>query len=226
MKKFDLKAVKITLKIMLPAIILSCAALVFSGCAKINVTNIESRGTNIVCFGDSITVGFGAPEGKDYPSALAKMISAPVINAGLNGDISSEALKRLDSDVLEKDPLLVIVEFGGNDFLRQIPLEETVSNMEEMVKRIHAAGAMVAIADISTSIVMGQYGKEYKALSKKYQTAFIPKLLDGIVTDPELKSDFIHPNAQGYKIIAHRAYRAIIPHLNQNSILRSLRGKM
>jgi lysophospholipase L1-like esterase len=226
MRRTELNAVKIALKIFLPAITLSCAALMCSGCAKTNITNIESRGANIVCFGDSITVGFGAPEEKDYPTALANMISSPVINAGLNGDISSEALKRLDIDVLDKDPLLVIVEFGGNDFLRQIPLQETVSNMEEMIKKIHAAGAMVAIADISNSIVMGQYGREYKELSKKYQTVFIPKLLYGIVTDPELKSDFIHPNAQGYKIIAHRVYRAIIPHLNQNSILRRLRGNI
>jgi acyl-CoA thioesterase-1 len=226
MRKCDLRTLKIILKIILPVIAVLCVIQIFSGCAKINITNIESRGANIVCFGDSITVGFGAPEEKDYPTALAKMISLPVINAGLNGDISSEALKRLDTDVLDKDPLLVILEFGGNDFLMQIPLQETVSNMEEMIKRINSAGAMVAIADISTSIVMGQYGREYKALSKKYQTIFIPKLLDGIVTDPELKSDFIHPNAQGYKIIAHRVYRAIIPYLNQNSILRRLRGNI
>jgi acyl-CoA thioesterase I len=226
MRKCDLKPRTFIFKILLPAVILSCLALFCSGCAKNIVTNIESRGANIVCFGDSITVGFGAPEEKDYPTALANMISMPVINAGLNGDISSEALKRLDTDVLEKEPLLVILEFGGNDFLMQIPLQETVSNMEEMIKRIHASGAMVAIADISTSIVMGQYGREYKALSRKYQTVFIPKVLEGIVTDPELKSDFIHPNAQGYKIIAHRVYRAIIPYLNQNTILRRLRGNM
>jgi len=188
-----------------------------------NITNPESRGKNIICFGDSITVGFGAQEGQDYPTALAKMTHYPVINAGLNGDTSSEALRRIDTDVLSKDPLLVIVEFGGNDFLTKIPLDETVKNIGEMIKTIQSKGVMVAIADISTSLVMGDYGKEFRRLSKKYGTIFIPGILNGIITDPELKSDFIHPNSKGYQLIAHRVYRGIIPYLNQNSILRKLR---
>jgi acyl-CoA thioesterase-1 len=195
----------------------------FSGCARSDITNLESNGKNIICFGDSITVGFGAENGQDYPTALAKMINLPVVNAGLNGDTSNEAIRRIETDVLSKDPLLVIVEFGGNDFLGKRPLEETMKNIEEMIKIIQARGAIVAIADIGNIMVMGNYGKEFRHLSKKYGAILIPGILNGIITDPELKSDVIHPNSKGYQLIAHRVYRGIIPYLNQNAMLRRLK---
>jgi acyl-CoA thioesterase-1 len=210
-------------KIIIQLIGFLTVAAVFSGCTKSNITNLESQGKNIICFGDSITVGFGAQERQDYPQALAKMTNVPVINAGINGDTSSEAIKRINTDVLSKDPLLVIIEFGGNDFLNQTPMEETVKNIEEMIKIIQAKGAIVAIADISTFVVMGNYGKEFRRLSKKYSAILIPGILNDIITDPELKSDFVHPNSKGYQLIAHRVYRGIIPYLNQNSILRRLK---
>ena len=195
----------------------------FSGCVRSDIANLESRGKNIICFGDSITVGFGAENGQDYPTALAKMINLPVVNAGLNGDTSGEGLGRIEADVLSKDPLLVIIEFGGNDFLNKLSVQETAKNIEEMVKIIQRRGAMVAIADISTFMVMSEYGKEFKLLSKKYGTILIPGILNGIITDPELKSDFVHPNSKGYQLIAHRVYRGIIPYLNQNVMFRRLK---
>lgn len=198
----------------------SLLASLFISCAKREIKNINSQGTNIICFGDSITFGYGAEPGEDYPSELAKLTGIPVINAGVNGDTSSEAIKRTEKDVLEKEPLLVIIEFGGNDFLGKIPLEKTTENIEEMLKRIQAHGAMAAIADISNNMVMGNYRKEFKRLSKKYKTIFIPKLFSGILVNPSLKSDAIHPSAQGYKLIAQRIYCAIMPFLNRNIALK------
>lgn len=193
-----------------------------TGCAKKEIKNIGSRGKNIICFGDSITLGYGAAPGEGFPAILNKMLGLPVINSGIDGDTTQEALRRLKSDVLESKPLLVIIEFGGNDFLRRIPFKQTIKNIEEMVKRIEASGAMVAIADISSSILMSDYGKEYKRLSREYHAIYIPGLLRGIITNPDLKSDFIHPNSQGYKMVAHRIYRAILPYLNQNLIDKKL----
>ena len=194
--------------------------LLLVGCAKKEIKNIDSRGKNIICFGDSITFGYGAGLGEDYPSALAKMTEIPVVNAGIDGDTSVEAIERIGSDVLNKEPLLVIIEFGGNDFLRRIPLQETVKNIEEMIKKVQSVGAMAAIADISAGIIMSNYGKEFRRLSNKYNTIFLPGLLSKILTDASLKSDFIHPNAEGYKVIAHRIYRTILTYLNRNTLLR------
>ena len=197
-----------------------------AGCTRINVANLESRGKNIICFGDSLTKGKGVEVNQSYPAELAKMTNCPVINGGINGDVSSEAVKRVASDVLDREPLLVIIEFGGNDYLNKIPLEETVKNVEEMIKLIQAKGAMVAIVDISNVLFMGEYRQEFQRLSKKYRAIFIPRILEDIVTDEQLKSDAIHPNARGYKIIAYRVYRGIMPCLNQNTILRGMQKKL
>jgi acyl-CoA thioesterase I len=197
-----------------------------TGCTRNNIANLESRGKNIICFGDSITKGKGVELNDSYPAALAKMTSYPVINSGINGDITPEAVKRVQTDVLDREPLLVIIEFGGNDYLNKITMEETVRNIEEMIKSIQAKGAMVAIVDISNDLFMGEYRQEFKRLSKKYRAIFIPRVLDDIVTNEQLKSDAIHPNARGYKIIAYRVYRGIMPSLNQNTLLRGMQKKI
>ena len=189
---------------------------VIVGCAKREIKNVDSKGKNIICFGDSITFGYGANEGEDYPTELAKMVDIPVINAGIDGDTSIEAMKRLESDVLDRDPLLVIIEFSGNDFLRKITQEETLKNIEEMVDKIQAKGAMVAVADISAGMFLREYRIALKKICSKKQAIFIPGILSGIITNPSMKSDFIHPNAQGYKTIAHKIYLVIKPYLAQN----------
>jgi len=191
------------------------------GCINGSVVNVDSRGQTIVCFGDSVTFGCGSGgPGKDYPARLAKMTSFPVINSGINDDTSGEALKRIQNDVLDKGPLIVIVEFGGNDFLQRRPVEETMANVEQIIKRIQKNGSMVALADISSEFVMSEYGQGFRKLSQKYGAILISGLLSDIMTEPSLKSDFIHPNEKGYRIVAQRVYRGIIPYLNQNAMLR------
>ncbi len=184
-------------------------AVFICGCAKQEVANISAKGDKIVCFGDSITFGYGAGPGEDYPTALAKMVSLPVINAGVSGDTTFEALKRLDSDVLAKNPRLVIVEFCGNDFLKKVPLEDTVKNLDEIITRIQSSGAMVALVDISAGMFFKDYRREFKKLARKKQAIFIPAVLSKIITNPSMKSDFLHPNQRGYKIVASRIHKAI-----------------
>ncbi len=197
-------------------------AIFCAGCGRQEVKNIGSRGKAIVCFGDSITFGYGANPGEDYPTALAKITSIPVINKGVDGDTSEEALERVASDVLAQDPVLVIVEFGGNDFLHKVPVAETKVNIGKIIDEIQAGGAIVALADISAGIVLSEYRGIISTLAKEKRAIFIPSILNGIITNPNLKSDFIHPNRNGYRIIAHRVYRAILPYLNQNSLSRRL----
>jgi lysophospholipase L1-like esterase len=110
-----------------------------------DIRNIRSAGQSIICFGDSLTEGVGATPGDDYPSALSRLIGFSVINAGRRGDTTAQALARLPESVLGKNPRLVIVLLGGNDFLRQAPRQETRKNLEEIVSRIQAEDAMVVI---------------------------------------------------------------------------------
>src|SRR5512142_926678 len=93
------------------------------------VRNLDSRGTAIIAFGDSLTAGFGASAGEDYPSKLSAIIGAPVVNAGVNGDTTEAALARIDAEVLARDPRIVIVGLGGNDFLRGVPIATTEANL-------------------------------------------------------------------------------------------------
>src|SRR5215467_434310 len=93
------------------------------------VANLHSAGTNLIAFGDSLTAGYGAGAGEDWPSRVSALIGQPVINAGASGDTTESALARIDADVLSRSPRIVIVGLGGNDFLRQIPITTTEANL-------------------------------------------------------------------------------------------------
>lgn len=186
-------------------------AFVITSCGSRSVKNINSEGKNIICFGNSITYGLGASPDHDYPSLLAKKLNFPVINAGRNGDTTESALKRLEHDVLDKEPYLVIVELGANDYFKGIRAETTLKNLEEIIKKIQKAGAMVAITEIHTGFIMREQARGIRKLARKYRCLFIPNILEGILEENDLCSDAIHPNDKGYEIIAERIYRAIKP---------------
>ena len=179
-----------------------------AGCGY-TVRNLDSEGKEIICFGDSITAGVGAPEGKDYASFLSALLGKDVLNAGVRGDTTQNALKRLKKDVLSKDPYLVIVELGGNDFLQKVPREVTLRNLKKIISRIQGQGVMVALADVSCGLILKGYRKDFKKLARDSGSIFIPNLLKEILNKPSLKYDYIHPNEDGYKIMAERVYRSI-----------------
>jgi len=183
--------------------------LTLTGCVKPEIRNAGNTGGNIICFGDSITFGYGANPGEDYPSNLRPMVKLPVINAGVDGDTTFCALERLDNDVLSGDPRLVIVEFCGNDFLKKIPREDTVKNLSRIIDRIQERGAMVALVDISSGLFFKEYRRDFKRLAGEKKAIFIPSILSRIITNPAMKSDFFHPNARGYKVVAGRVYKVI-----------------
>ena len=193
--------------------------LFFIGCAQREIKNIDSQGKNIICFGDSITSGEGASPGKDYPTILAQNLSWPVINAGSPGDTTQNALNRLTSDVLDKDPLLVIVILGGNDFLMKIPMEETFNNLDRIVKIIQEKGAIVALGEMRAGIIMRRYSSGYRRIAKRYRCLLIPDLLEGIIDNPNLKDDYIHPNDAGYKALASKILKVIQPVLEKNRLV-------
>ena len=190
--------------------------LVIGGCSsRPNVANLDSQGTAIICFGDSLTQGVGASPGHEYPSLLGGILGREVINAGVGGETTADALRRLDADVLEKNPRLVIVELGGNDFLQQLPVQDTFANLETIVRRIQEHGAMVVLVGVSPGLLADTTRGEYEQVARARRAAFVPNILAGILADPTLKSDGIHPNDSGYEKIAQRIARAIRPLLDQ-----------
>jgi len=177
-----------------------------------NVKNLDSQGENLICFGNSLTVGEGADSGQSYPATLAKKLSFPVINSGGGGDTSYNALQRLQKDVLAKNPFLVIVEFGANDYLKGIPQEETLENIERIIEEIQQAGAAVVLLEVKITFPRDKYISSLKKIAKKKGAFLIPDILKGIHGNPKLMSpDTMHPNGEGYKVLAEKVFKAIEP---------------
>ena len=137
---------------------------VLIGCSP-RITNLDSTGDSIVCFGDSLTEGVGAGKGNDYPSLLRRKVGWPVINAGVGGDTTQNAVQRIEEDVLSHDPRMVIVMLGGNDYLRKVPLAKTLANIDTIVARIQDHGAIVVLVTVRLGILKDHYTREFKKIA-------------------------------------------------------------
>lgn len=176
----------------------------------------EDNSPRIVAFGDSLTAGVA---GKSYPDHLQDILREHgfkyrVENQGVSGDTTTDGLARIENVVVEK-PALVILEFGGNDGLRGVPVESTRKNLEEMINRISAAKIPIVLLGIT---LPPNYGPEYvkpftamfPALAKKYKLPSIPFLLSNVYQDPKLmQPDGIHPNGAGNRIVAEDVFKLI-----------------
>ena len=188
------------------------------------IRNLRSAGETIICFGDSLTEGVGAAAGEDYPSVLSRQLVTPVMNSGRSGDTSAQALERIDDAVLSKNPRLVIVLLGGNDFLRQVPRQETQKNLKEIIRRIQDQGAMVVIAGMKLGLFTDEYGSIFEETAQQFGALYVAQVLKGILSDASLRSDPIHPNGAGYRLIAERIAAKIKPLLREGDRLRGPSG--
>lgn len=174
-----------------------------------------------VAFGDSLTEGFGANTGVDYPSQLSKRLGVSVLNLGVAGDTTADGLKRL-GDVEALEPRVVLLCFGGNDVLQNLPRARMFANIETMIDRLHARGSFVVLIGIRGSSLVGDANaKGFKELAKRKRVLHIPNILDGILTHPSLMSDYIHPNDAGYEKIAERLaeeLRPLLPQLQPDTV--------
>lgn len=167
------------------------------------ITNIKSQGSTIVAFGDSLVQGVGASEGKDFVSILSTMVGEPIINLGISGNTTIDGLNRIDT-ALERDPKIVILLLGGNDYLKKIPMEETFDNLQKIVDKVHAKGSMVLLLGVRGGLFKDILKDKFDEFAKKNKVAFVPNVLDGIIGEKELLFDSIHPNDAGYKKIVDK----------------------
>ncbi len=164
----------------------------------------------IVCFGDSLTYGTGAGRGMDYPSQLSKMISKPIINAGVPGDTTARALQRLERDVLARSPDLVLITLGGNDLKNGIARDMAFENLKMIVDLIHNQGARVIIGGLHIPMRDRGFGRGYQQLAAETGATLIPNILEGIMGNRDLMSDPIHPNDDGYRMMAQRFFEEML----------------
>jgi len=194
--------------------------LFFSGPDFSHVRNLDSQGTTIIALGDSLTAGAGiVPLSNTWPEVISQNIEYPVINAGKDGDTTIDALSRLDKDVLSKDPWIVIILLGGNDFLQHVPKEQTFANLAQIIQKIQKRGAIVMILGLRLGFTRDEYEAGFEALAKQYGTIYIKHINSGILTNASLKADRIHPNDAGHRLMAERIEKALSP-LIQESLTR------
>jgi acyl-CoA thioesterase I len=177
------------------------------------VRNARPASRVIVCFGDSLTYGTGAPEGMDYPSHLAGLLGREVVNAGMPGETTAGALRRLEDDVLSLGPGVVLLTLGGNDLKNGLDREQAFANLLRIVTAIQDSGALVVLGGIDVPIHGRGYGEAYRELARATGAVLVPNVLEGIWGRPELMSDPIHPNGKGYGVMAKRFHEALAPHL-------------
>jgi acyl-CoA thioesterase I len=179
----------------------------------------------IVCYGDSITAGHGLAYGEAYPDFLGKKLDAlgyryKVINQGTSGATTKDAVAGLPF-VLRLHPAVVIVEFGGNDGLRGLPLEESRSNLDQVLTALEKAHVKILLAGIT---LPPEYGADYirsfnqmfRDLAARHHVAFVPMLYVNLVHMPgTIQDDGIHPTAKGSAIIADTLLPALKPLLHK-----------
>jgi acyl-CoA thioesterase-1 len=159
-------------------------------------------GSLIVAFGDSITYGTGAAAGESYPAQLERITGRRVVNAGVPGEITAEGLARFAGVLASEKPALVIICHGGNDILRHLDLRQSAENLRSMIRQAKEGGAavmMVAVPALGLSLTPPPF---YAEIAKEAAIPIEQKALGKILGKGSLKSDYIHPNAAGYRKLA------------------------
>jgi len=144
------------------------------------------------------------------------MIGRKVINAGISGEVSATGLKRLPKLLAKHQPALVILCHGGNDILRRYSKETLKSNLRKMIALSRANGAQVLLVGVPGFGLLGLSTVPlYEELAEEENVLYEGSVLEMIENEPNLKSDRIHPNAMGYKVMAE-AFKEL---LHENGLI-------
>ena len=175
----------------------------FCLCSCNKITNYPPKEGPIIAFGDSITYGYGVKTEDAYPALLAKMWNREVINLGVSGDTSLDGFARKE-DLKPLNPSFVLIEFGGNDFLKKVPKTQTKKALEDIVNYVHSIGAVAVLVDTGGPGPMGSYTKINRQIAKEKKTLYVEGIMENIFTNRTLKADTIQPNEKGHQIIAQK----------------------
>lgn len=180
-------------------------ALNLSGCGggQPQIDPIPEDGT-ILAFGDSLTHGSGVNKEQSYPSQLARLINRKVINAGIPGELSADGLKRLPGLLDQHQPRLMILIHGGNDMLRKKNLNKATDNLRAMIREARNRNiAVVMMAVPNPTLILSPAGF-YEVVADELNVPIEVDAISDILQYPGNKSDAIHPNEKGYRMMAER----------------------
>ncbi len=181
-------------------------------------------GPSVIVLGDSLTAGLGLDVGDSFPARIQDKLDAAgydyrVVNAGVSGDTSAGALRRLDWALGEGTPRVLIVALGGNDGLRGLPPEQLEANLSAIIERGRERGLTVILAGMEAPPNFGadyttRFRAVYPRLAARHGVRLIPFLLEGVAGESALnQGDGIHPNARGARMIADLVWASLQPEL-------------
>lgn len=184
------------------------AALLLAACARGAKYSALPRGATVLALGDSLTYGYGAPPEAAYPRKLSELTGWQLINGGVSGNTSQQALARLPA-LMKQSPKLVLLGIGGNDFLRRVAEAETRRHIGSTIAAVQAAGVpLVLIAEPQPSLgaLVGSLSDHplYADLAGEYRVPLFAGGWADILSDADLRSDAIHANERGYALFAER----------------------
>jgi lysophospholipase L1-like esterase len=192
---------QIIYKLIFSAWLLITTVAISSCSSEAPLSPLDSDAT-ILAFGDSLTYGTGTSRDKAYPAVLENLTGLKIINAGIPGEISASGLKRLPSLLREHQPALVIICHGGNDILRHMNLSKTHDNIQNMITLAQASHAQVVLIGVPEFGLFLESASLYPALAEENRIPIENEILGDILGKNALKSDQIHPNTEGYQILA------------------------
>ena len=168
-----------------------------------------SRDAVILAFGNSLTHGTGAPGEASYPSVLEQLSGRKVINAGVPGEVSAQGLKRLPDLLEQHSPDLLILCHGGNDILRKKSMADMQEHLRAMIAAARERDIPVLILAVPKFGLFPSAAPEYREVAESTGVLFIEDLVPEILRDKSLKSDTVHPNADGYGVMAGAIHRKL-----------------
>lgn len=202
-------------------LLLVLGALLVAACGRDRLPALP-RDATVLVVGDSISAGFGVDAGQAWPALLAGHSGWKVVNGGVNGDLSADALERLPALLEQHAPRLVVLEIGGNDLLRGVPEGRIRSNLERMIAAAQAAGAQVVLLAVPRPSLMGaalsalRPADFYRAVAADQGVLLVEDALSAILSRPDFRLDPLHPNGAGHAALA----REVADALRESGLLR------
>jgi acyl-CoA thioesterase-1 len=197
---------------LMPGFILSLMLIVLSACSDNKQLQILDSDATILAFGDSLTYGSGASRDKTYPAILQELIKHKVINAGIPGEISATGLRRLPGLLQTYQPDLIIICHGANDILQKLDLSQTQKNIQLMIDLARENQVQVVLIGVPGFNLFLSKAAMYQSLADNNQIPIDNNSLAEILKNNSLKSDYIHPNSNGYKLLAENINQLLLTH--------------
>ncbi|MEZ5616149.1 MAG: arylesterase [Rhodocyclaceae bacterium] len=195
--------------------LLAAALLVLAAACSRQADAPLAPGSVVLALGDSLTAGYGLAPEQAWPALLGEKTGWTIVNGGVSGDRSGDALARLPALLDEHAPKLVLVALGGNDMLRRQPEAQTRANLARILELVRGRDARAVLLATPEPSLAGAVFQNlsapdfYAELAEEGKVPLIDDALPAVLSDPGLKLDQLHPNAEGHRALAGRLFDAL-----------------